>query len=81
MLYDLGCDMGAQYYNACVSRWLGRTKLAVMFGVIQRDNQSVTWSIIALVRLEAGMDPVYSCLGISKKEIQTRAASVPDLDW
>ena len=56
-------------------------ELAVMFVLVQRDIKSVTWSIFALVRLEAGMDPVYSCLGISKKEIQTRAASVPDLDW
>ena len=123
MLWDLGCDMAAQYYNAwntCVKlAWqvpratrtyivdhllscgqsnarmdiLGRfakfvrglraspsMEVAVMCGVAQRDIRSVTGSNIALVRQEAEMDPVHCCLGKLKRRLQSRVASVPDLD-
>ena len=123
MLWDLGCDMATQYFNAwntCVKlAWqvpratrtylvdhllncgqsnarmdiLARyakfvrglqaspsMEVAVMCGVAKRDIRSVTGSNIALVRLEAGMDPLHSCLGKLKAVLQSRVASVPELD-
>ena len=55
-------------------------EVAVICGVAKRDIRSVTGSNIALVRLETGMDPLHSCLGKLKMELQSRVASVPDLD-
>ena len=51
-----------------------------MFGVVQRAIRSVTGSNIALDRQETEMDPVHSCLGKLKMRLQSRVASVPDLD-
>jgi hypothetical protein len=55
-------------------------EVAVMCGVAQRDIRTVTGSNTALVRLETGLDPVHCCLGKLRKEIQSRVASVPELD-
>ena len=66
------CDRGLQASPSM--------EVAVMCGVAKRDIRSVTGSNIALVRLETGMDPLHSCLGKLKMELQSRVASVPDLD-
>ena len=49
-----------------------------MCGVAQRDIRTVTGSNTTLIRLE--MDPIHGCLGKIRKELQSKVASVPELD-
>ena len=54
--------------------------MGVMCSVAKRDIRSVTGSNIALVRQETQMDPLHSCLGKLRAELQSRVASIPDQD-
>ena len=55
-------------------------EVAVMCGVAQRDIRTVTGSNLALIRTETRMDPVHDCLWKLKKMMQSRVASVPEVD-